>query len=165
MRHCRFGFLLFAPVFTFIYFYFAVPRTPLSIATSRKRPFFRGLQSRPLCKQWCSESKGLLLRSKNVFVVDRKKTFGCLAASALPPFSPILFGFQRLFRDPASGKEDYFLYSQTQRGWLKEMVLVPIKRTPSGAILAPDSQNWCANMALSRRSSPSLMKPGRRMRR
>ncbi|EKG08565.1 hypothetical protein TCSYLVIO_000287 [Trypanosoma cruzi] len=37
-------------------------------------------------------------------------------------------------------------------------------RPPSGAILAPDSQNWCANMALPRRSSPSLMKPGRRMR-
>ncbi|RNF13455.1 putative profilin, partial [Trypanosoma cruzi] len=37
-------------------------------------------------------------------------------------------------------------------------------RPPSGAILAPDSQNWCANMALPRRSSPSLMKPERRMR-
>ncbi|KAF8279498.1 hypothetical protein TcBrA4_0101530 [Trypanosoma cruzi] len=57
-----------------------------------------------------------------------------------------------------------FLSLQTQRGWLKEMVLVPIKRPPSGAILAPDSQNWCANMALPRRSSPSLMKPERRMR-
>ncbi|RNF06063.1 putative profilin [Trypanosoma cruzi] len=66
-------------------------------------------------------------------------------------------------REPIEARQ-LFLSLQTLRGWLKEMAGIYFTRPPSGAILAPDSQNWCANMALPRRSSPSLMKPGRRMR-